>query len=159
MNVHFSSAKDDWQTPPEIIGLVRKMFTTIDLDPAANATNNVGAKRYFTPADDGLAQDWDAYNLFLNPPYGRNVTGLWVDKLIAEFEAKRFVSALALLPARTDTRWAQALIERFPICFVRGRIRFVGADSGAPFPSMIVHVGYCIYSFRKTFSPIGTVKA
>ena len=43
-----------------------------------------------------------------------------------------------LLPARTDTKWFHDYIYgNCEIRFLRGRLKFVGAKNGAPFPSMI----------------------
>lgn len=42
--------------------------------------------------------------------------------------------------ARTDTDWCQGLLREFPVCFVDGRIRFVGNGGPAPFPSMLVWI-------------------
>jgi site-specific DNA-methyltransferase (adenine-specific) len=44
-----------------------------------------------------------------------------------------------LLHARTDTRWFHDFIyQRAEIRFIKGRLRFGGASSDAPFPSMVV---------------------
>ena len=47
------------------------------LDAAADATNAKCA-RYFTAEDDGLTQDWAGETVWLNPPYGRGITGKWM---------------------------------------------------------------------------------
>ena len=69
--VMHSSAAVDWYTPAYLMGAVRELLGAIDLDPASCAAANetVGAARYFTEIDDGLAQRWHG-RLFLNPPYG-----------------------------------------------------------------------------------------
>lgn len=44
-----------------------------------------------------------------------------------------------LIPARTDTRYFHDYImHRAEVRFVRGRLKFGGSDTGAPFPSMLV---------------------
>lgn len=56
----------------------------------------------------------------------------------AHREAGLGATVVALLPARTDTRWFhEHVLGHAEVRFVRGRVRFVGAVSGAPFPSMI----------------------
>lgn len=44
-----------------------------------------------------------------------------------------------LVPSRTDTRWFHNYIYgKAEIRFVKGRLKFGGATTGAPFPSMVV---------------------
>lgn len=44
-----------------------------------------------------------------------------------------------LLPARTDTKWFHDFIyNKSEIRFLKGRLKFGGAQNSAPFPSMIV---------------------
>ena len=48
---------------------------------------------------------------------------------------------VALLPARTDTRWFHDFIYNKPgveIRFVKGRIKFSGTTGAGKFPSMVV---------------------
>ena len=49
-------------------------------------------------------------------------------------------TAVFLLPARVDTKWFHDLVlpHAREIRFIRGRLKFVGAEHPAPFPSMIV---------------------
>jgi predicted nucleic acid-binding Zn ribbon protein len=43
-----------------------------------------------------------------------------------------------LVPARTDTRWFHDWVaNKAKVTFLRGRLRFGGADTSAPFPSML----------------------
>lgn len=44
---------------------------------------------------------------------------------------------VALLPARTDTRWWSDVMEATELRFIRGRVKFGGSVTGAPFPSVI----------------------
>jgi hypothetical protein len=43
-----------------------------------------------------------------------------------------------LMPARVDTSWWHDYATCGEIRFLRGRVRFGGASSGAPFPSAVV---------------------
>lgn len=44
-----------------------------------------------------------------------------------------------LIPTRTDTRWFHDyILGKAEIRFIRGRLKFGGADNSAPFPSMVV---------------------
>ena len=72
----------------------------------------------------------------MNPPYGREI-GKWVRKAFEE--SKAGVTVVALLPARTDTRWFHDYIYRYAeIRFIRSRLYFGDGKDRAPFPSMIV---------------------
>jgi hypothetical protein len=50
-------------------------------------------------------------------------------------------TVVCLVPARTDTRWFWDYARWGYIRFLRGRVRFAGERSGAPFPSAIVVFG------------------
>ena len=138
MSVHFSSAKPDWATPWWLVRHCEGYFLLpFDLDVCATA-DNAKAPRFFTPADDGLAQPWHG-RCWCNPPYGREI-GLWTRK--AATEAERGASVVLLLPARTDTAWwhDDVVSAASVILFLRGRLRFEGAPSSAPFPSAIAYL-------------------
>jgi len=77
MSVHFSSKTNEWATPTDFFTKLNKEFL-FTLDPCATPENAKCAK-YFTEADDGLAQSWDNERVFCNPPYGRQLKE-WVKK-------------------------------------------------------------------------------
>jgi hypothetical protein len=81
---------------------------------------------------------------------------LWIDKLVKEYQAGRVTQAIALLPARTDTRW-MARLRSFPRCFLRGRLKFSGHENSAPFPSVVVALGCDLEDFVQAFGDIGDV--
>jgi hypothetical protein len=64
--------------------------------------------------------------------------------------------ALALIPARVDTEWFRRL-DRFPRCFVYGRLSFSNMEGGALFPSAIVYLGRNVRYFAKLFGAIGGI--
>lgn len=75
--------------------------------------------------------------MFCNPPYGRQI-GKWVEKAYLESQ-KPGTLVVMLIPARTDTKWFHEFIYgKAEIKFVKGRLKFGGADNNAPFPSMVV---------------------
>lgn len=133
-NVHFSSKRQDWATPQEFFQMLDEEFG-FDLDVCATA-ENAKCERYFTPDDDGLAQDW--YGMcWMNPPYGSEIKQ-WIRKAYEE-SRKDGVTVVALIPARTDTQyWHDYVMRAAEVRLVRGRLRFEGADSSAPFPSAVV---------------------
>ena len=133
-----SSAKHDWETPDALFNGwdVRFHFT---LDVCATA-ENAKCNYFYSPEDDGLNMPWAGRTCWMNPPYGRQISD-WVVKAHLEAIGNK-VTTVALLPARTDTRWFHDQIyKQHKIHFLRGRIKFVGAPHPAPFPSMIVVFG------------------
>ncbi len=153
--VHFSSETPEWYTPADLLDLVVQAFGVIDLDPCSNSGEpNVPATMHYTVADNGLAQAWHG-RVFMNPPYGREIVE-WIEKLVEEYRAGRVTQGIALVPARTDTAWFRMLRD-FPRCFISGRLRFNGSDTGAPFPSMVVYLGHDITGFAGAFSRIGDI--
>lgn len=134
----FSSNKDDWSTPDYLFEYLDKRFGPFILDPAATCENSK-CSRFYTPNDDGLSKSWKGERVFINPPYGRNVTGKWVKKAYEECQNGN-TEVTMLLPSRTDTLWMhQYCMKADTILFIKGRVKFIGANHGDPFPSMIVH--------------------
>jgi phage N-6-adenine-methyltransferase len=130
--VAFSSASDDWATPPHVFRELDAEFG-FDLDVCASATN-ARCVRYFTRDDDGLAQEWRGV-CWMNPPYGETI-GQWMEK--AYYAAQAGATVVCLVPARTDTGWWHDWATRGEIRFIRGRLKFGDATVGAPFPSAVV---------------------
>lgn len=138
MSVHFSSRTDQWATPRALLEALAAEFGPFDLDVCADASN-AAAAAYFTAEQDGLRQAWQARCVWMNPPYGRAI-GQWVTQAwrsVLHGEAHRVV---CLLPARTDTRWWQQVVQPQAalVRFLPGRVRFGEARAGAPFPSAVV---------------------
>lgn len=128
--VLFSSKKDDWETPDWLYKKLDQEFK-FNLDPCSN-DKNYKCENHFTKENNGLSLDWTGYNVFMNPPYGRNIIK-WIEK--AYFSNTLVV---CLLPARTDTKWFHEYCLKGEVHFLKGRLKFVGAEYPAPFPSMIV---------------------
>jgi len=128
--------RPDWATPRDFFEQLNDEFN-FNLDPCASHDNHK-CERYFTIKEDGLAQSWNG-RVYMNPPYGREIKK-WVKKAFEEISINPNCEiVVALLPARTDTSWFHDYIyHHAEIRFLRGRIRFEGADGPAPFPSMIV---------------------
>lgn len=77
------------------------------------------------------------YNVFCNPPYGRNTTGKWIQKAYEESRKPNTV-VVCLVPSRTDTRWFhEYILGKAEIRFVKGRLKFGSGADSAPFPSMV----------------------
>lgn len=132
-SVHFSSKTEEWETPQ---GVFNELDFEFELEIDVCATKeNAKLPKFWTKKDDGLAQDWTGKRCWMNPPYGRAI-GKWVKKAA---ESKTLV--VALLPARTDTKYFHEYIYKKPnveIRFIKGRLKFGDSKNSAPFPSMIV---------------------
>jgi phage N-6-adenine-methyltransferase len=136
INVHFSSATVEWETPPDLFDELARIFGGFTLDPCATA-ENAKCDRYFTREQDGLTQAWTG-KVFMNPPYGREI-GKWVKK--AWHESLHGALVVCLLPARVDTRWWHEYAAKGYVHFLQGRLKFRNARNSAPFPSAIVTFG------------------
>ena len=147
-DVVFSTGKDDWMTPPEIFDPLHTEFH-FTLDVAASEPNLL--PRWLGPdsriAEDALAVSWAGEVCFLNPPYTQ------VAKFVehAAIARREGATVVALIPARTDTRWWHEFIwDRlrgtwYPGVsgrFIKGRVKFIDPHgskrNSAPFPSVIV---------------------
>lgn len=158
-----SPSSDDWQTPVEILDRVRRI-APIALDPCSAPDNPTRAMSWVYPPDgDGLAICWRDHLkaitggrlVYVNPPYSR--VAAWAVKVA--MEATFGAEVVTLVASRTDTRWFYRLVwdSASAVCFYRGRLRFVGAASGATFPSAIVYHGPRPWNFEGAFSDVGRV--
>jgi phage N-6-adenine-methyltransferase len=129
----FSSATDQWATPQAFFDSWDATYR-FELDVCADA-QNAKCWRYFSVQDNGLYQDWAPNRCWMNPPYGREI-GRWMRK--AYEESLKGATVVCLVPARTDTAWWHDYAMKGEITFIRGRLRFGEAKSGAPFPSAVV---------------------
>lgn len=169
--VQHSSQSSDWFTPARYAEAAREVMGDIDLDPASCVEANaaIGARKFFTPEDDGLAQPWHG-RVFLNPPYGRTTLNgvvrssveVWTHKLRHEFSIGNVSEAILLVNATPAQRWFQALWQ-WPICFPNHRIRFWRVDSVNKAPThsnCFVAIGYRAdlpNDFIRHFSEFGPI--
>jgi len=133
-DVMWSSATGEWETPQDLFDELDEIFH-FTLDPCATP-ENAKCELFYTKEDDGLRQNWGGHRVFMNPPYGREITR-WVRKAYLESRKPNTV-VVCLLPARTDTKWFHNYCTRGEVWFIKGRLKFGGARNSAPFPSMIV---------------------
>ncbi len=121
-NIHFCSAKDEWNTPKSFYQALDSEFK-FNFDPCPE-----------NPKFDGLAVDWGSIT-FCNPPYSKLYD--WLKKGFEEFSKGKTV--VFLIPSRTDTRaWHEFVMKAAEIRFIKGRLKFGDAKNSAPFPSCIV---------------------
>jgi phage N-6-adenine-methyltransferase len=127
-----------WETPPEFLAVLYKVFKRFDLDPCSPRRTRppVKARSYFTAEDDGLSLPWHGV-VFVNPPYGRQLAD-WIAKARREVEHGNARVVVALIPARTDTQyWHEHVATSADVYFLKGRLRFGEGSQSAPFPSAL----------------------
>jgi len=144
--VHFSSNTVEWPTPQWLFDALDAEFG-FTLDPCSTHENAKCAKHY-TREDNGLLKSWADEVVWMNPPYGDEIK-TWMAKAHG---ASRHEGAtvVCLVPARTDTEWWHRYAMKHEIRLMKGRVRFEGGESNAPFPSAIVVMrpqGFGLLSF------------
>ena len=109
-------------TPDAIVQASVAFLGSITLDPCASPTNptHVPAESVWNLENDGLDPNnkWTG-KVFVHPP--RIGTIDWVQRTVAEYQAKNIESALVMLPAVCDTPEFLEL-DPFPRVFIRERI-------------------------------------
>jgi hypothetical protein len=125
-----------WLTP---LPLVRALGA-FDLDPCAYPGHDTAARLICWP-DDGLAADWGADRVWLNPPYGHHMVR-WLRRLAGHGHGT------ALIFARTETEAFFAHVWRAAtaLLFLEGRLSFLTPDGGVASgnsgaPSVLVAYG------------------
>lgn len=168
VSILHSSESAEWYTPRHLVDAAREVMSGIELDPAScwEANETVRAGHIYTASDDGLRQTWVAWSLWLNPPYGkdddaRSNQAVWLHKLLDSHRSGRVEQACALVNAMTGNRWFEPLWAH-PICFLRGRVRFVapreaGARNSPTHSSCVVYLGPHVARFAAIFGKLGVV--
>jgi len=138
-----TSNDDTWTTPRDKFQQWDSEFNFV-LDAAALSTSAL-CNNWYGPDHpdaefrDALTCDWSKDSgggtIWLNPPYGRTI-GKWMEK--AHNEAKRGATVVCLVPSRTDTHWFHDYCIMHKVRYLRGRLKFGGAKTSAPFPSALV---------------------
>ena len=144
IDVHLSSKQMDWATPESFLEYLEKEFDWMPTLDVAASELNAKAPRFFTEDDNALKRSWEG-DIWMNPPYGRNIHK-WVQKCGQEINSpfSDVKSIMALVPARVETMWFHDHVvpHAHTIYLIRGRFRFVNSGSGefqdAPFPSMLI---------------------
>lgn len=128
----------------------------VDLDPSASVSGQQILRsgvelRGPEYGEDALVLDWvevvsslprrgdRGRTCFNNPPYGRDLDK-WVAKMVGASVGSGYaMSVVGLLPARTSTKWFLDMIleHAAAICWVRGRLQFVGSKDTAPFSNVL----------------------
>lgn len=142
--IHTSSQSGDWETPKSMVERLSHFFYW-DLDVCASRPNV--CENFFSPEDDGLAQDWHGL-CWMNPSYGKKrKIGDWIAKARKQGTTYEDTTVVCLLPARTGTHWWHDNVPYADyVVFVEGRLRFdlpggEEAPHSAGFPSALVVFG------------------
>ena len=106
----FSSLSIHWATPKALYEELNQEFHFND-DPCPLHSTT-----------DGLNREWGT-STFVNPPYKRKVTELWIKKAYEESQKGKII--VMLLPSRTDTAWFHDYLLKGEIRFIRGRVKFI----------------------------------
>ena len=133
----FSSKSNEWETPQSFFDRLNQTLGPFTLDPCATKETTKVPENFFTQEEDGLMKDWEGETVFMNPPYGREIS-MWMRKAYLESQ-KPNTRVVCLIPSRTDTRyWHEYCMKAKEIHFVKGRLKFGGSSNSAPFPSAVV---------------------
>lgn len=136
-----TSRSVEWYTPRWLFAELDREFH-FTLDPCATLESAVCAK-FYDEAQNGLMQSWAGERVFMNPPYGSQVIGSWIEKARLATEGGGCPLVVGLVPAYTDSHWWHDHVQRrAEVRFVRGRLSFKPgaprASGGAPFASVVL---------------------
>lgn len=155
------TGENEWYTPSEYVEMAREVMGSIDLDPASCAEANevIKAACFYTKDDDGLAQTWSG-NVWMNPPYSRDLMPSFIEKIKAEYLFGEVESAIIVSHNNTDTAWFHSLaLTPAAICFPKKRIKFYrGDDVASPTNGQVFfYLGKNNEKFSEVFGEIGIV--
>jgi len=164
-----NTLSQSWCTPIKYVEAISSFFDNkIDLDPCSNKDSIIDAKvKYILPID-GLKQDWDYQNIYVNPPYGRDAerhTTIkhWIQK-INETRIKYNNEIIGLIPVATNTsHWKQYIFGKATsICFLydtRLKFRIDGNEEnkGSPMACCMVYWGNDYEKFNEVFNEFGYI--
>ena len=149
MNSIFTSSKtSEWATPDWLYKQLDAEFH-FQLDAACTDENCkcVDGLKYIDEFHNALVgPSWHQYteingtkitSIFCNPPY--NNLHQWIQR--GDEASQHGCTVVFLLPTtKIDQKWFHNIVLKYAseIRFIEGRVKFGGAKSAAPFPSMVV---------------------
>lgn len=146
---------DSWQTPDYIFDPLNEIFN-FDCDVAASP-ENARCEKFFHVGESATDpwNDWGKMN-WCNPPYSRGGTEPFVDAAISRaMDGQRTVMLPKCDPSTNAFKktWGQG-----GHYFYYNRIKFVGAKTGANFPSCLVFFGRLTAVEIRALEDMGTGK-
>lgn len=120
-----SGEGDEWYTPPWLFEALGLRFSMDVCAPQSPTARTCPADRYFTAADDGLAQEW-AGTVWCNPPYSDPAP--WVERMIGHGDG------LLLTIVSPGAGWVSDLWRAFDGLRLFHRIGFVRPDGSVQEP-------------------------
>jgi hypothetical protein len=147
-----NSGRTTYGTPQEVLTCLAKLGP-IALDPCWHPTSLVRARLTFTKEQDGL-RPWPTRGLiFVNWPYGAQVSPVWSNHCIAQ--ARRGCEIVTLFPASTETGVYRAqLFSCSAMVHVEHRLKFLGETDPAMFGSALSYFGPRPTAFVEAFRSI-----
>lgn len=143
MNLTAATGKASWQTPKPVLQMVRRALGiyVFDCDPATAPDNPTGARAFYTPESDGLAQPWSG-QVWLNPPWSKASP---IDPWVARFVAHP--TGTMLVPVSANARWFHRVTDGAVLALFPQRVNFVDPATGlvvkgCPFDSALVCRGW-----------------
>ena len=158
------TSNGEWYTPPDIIERARRVMSGINLDPYTSevAQRTVQATYYFTAQTDGILSDWpNVRSVWANPPYGKGLIEPCINRLVSEYEQRRYQTAIVLINNATETAWFQRLLQITSAgCMIYRRIDFIDGSGVAKNQNtrgqIALYVGREPDAFEDEFRPLGT---
>lgn len=129
----FSSEKTDWETPQYLFDALDNEFG-FTLDVCATMENRK-CKVFYSEHQDAFRLQWRGV-CWCNPPYSKGIDR-WLERA-KKSALENAATVVVLVPARTDTNWWMDHARFGEVRFLKGRLKFKGAPTSAPFPSALV---------------------
>lgn len=129
------TSKNEWETPQWLFDILDEEFAfTVDV---CALPENAKCQKYYTPEDNGLAQDWSGETVWANPPY--SPVSIMREWLLKAYDASLQGSVVvSLIPAKTDTNYFQNIAMQGEVRLIKGRLHFGNAKNTAQFGSAVV---------------------
>lgn len=120
-----TSNSNEWYTPKKLFDKIeKKLGVKFTLDPCATP-ESAKCEKYYTKEDNGLNKNWKGHNVFINPPYSKDLQPLFIKKAFEESLKENTVCVL-LIPLRAETKIWHDYIFKYAkeIYFIKKRIKF-----------------------------------
>lgn len=131
-NNRFKSTNQSWETPDSLFSKINLEFQ-FTRDVCASL-ENTKCDIFWSETDSCLDKEWDGVN-WMNPPYKD------MKKFIKKAYERNNAITVALIPARTNTKWWHDWCMKGEVMFICGRPKFKGCIHGLPQPLALVIFG------------------